>query len=84
MQTYQDLKNYENELQNELDSLIYNDSNSYFNKYMIKDIEKELIKIERYINKFKLKFKYSMIWCCKYKKQWNPNIDNFYNKYGDI
>jgi len=84
MQTYQDLKNYENELQNELDILIYNDSNSYFNKYMIKDIEKELIKIERYINKFKLKFKYSMAWCCKYNKQWNDKIDTFYIKYGDI
>ena len=83
MQTYQDLKNYEKDLTIELDRLSKykgDYSDNIFNKHMQSEIRKELIKIERYINKYELKFKYSLAWCCKYNKEYDFNKDYFYLK----
>lgn len=83
MQTYQDLKNHENELQNQLDRLSKykgDYSDNIFNKHMQNEIRKELIKIERYIYKYELKFKGSLTWCCKYNKEYDFNKDYFYLK----
>jgi len=76
MKTYKELKSYQSELEVELDKLnnpIFQGDyqTQCFFKYSIITVKKELNKINRYLRKFECKFKYSLTWCCIYKKQYD-------------
>ena len=74
MKTYKELKEFINDLELELNSF----NNAYhiypsndFLSASVKEYENLLKYYERIKYKFECKFKYSIAWCCKYKKQYD-------------
>ena len=71
MKTYKQLKEFINELESDLNRYYKYDINDFLINAIIKENENLLKYYERIKYKFECKFKYSLAWCCKYKKQYD-------------